>query len=209
MSAREFSRKKSSPKKPEIPTYLIVYEGKFNKTESNYFTQLNRICRYVRIVPFSTEKTDPIGLMEAIEKKWSSLGLNKGDGDRAFIVLDLDVNQDKAELISEIQSQSHNAEFIVSNPCIEVWFLNHFPYSTKSFSSSKETKKELKRKIPKYSENYPIFDLLLPNMQDAINNSCKQIEFGDSCGYSWPSSEFNPRTDMCYLVSLATNNIIL
>lgn len=200
MSTRTFSSKSKQQKVQSKPVALIIYEGKFNKTESNYFTSLNRICDKYTIKSFSTEKTDPSGLLNAIEKKWEEQGLSEEFGDKAFIVLDLDNDSYKANRIKELMEKSSNAVFVVSNPCIEVWFLNHFPYSTKPYSSSHAVKKELALQIPGYKENMRVFDLLRNDLETAIENSKKQIAYGESCGYEWPSKDFNPRTDMGSLI---------
>ena len=205
MSGRTFSSKSKQQKVQSKPVALIVYEGKFNKTESDYFTSLNRICDKYTIKTFSTEKTDPTGLMNAIGKKWEEQGLSVKYGDKAFIVLDLDNDPRKAECIKDLREQSSNAVFVISNPCIEVWFLNHFSYSTKSYRSSQAVKKELSMQIPGYKENMKVFDLLRKDLEAAIENSRKQIIYGESCGYEWPSTDFNPRTDIGLLIEELLN----
>ena len=118
----------------------IIAEGK-NATERHYFSSFNsQKAKYIVHMVSGGGKTDPENLQKEIEKFWDKNGLSAEEGDLAFVVLDLDCDNKKAEVIR--QQPNTNSEFIVSNPCFEVWFLEHFNYSAHAFNSSDEVIKE-------------------------------------------------------------------
>ena len=83
-----------------------------------------------------------------------------------------------------------------SNPCIEVWFILHFIYTTHQFKDSKEPKKELSKYIPGYEENMNISEILSP-MLDMAGKHIEQLkEYYDALGISWGDVDCNPMTDV-------------
>ena len=103
MTDRNFQKKKRNDiKRKKKPVMLIVAEGR-NKTEKQYFGSFqNQHGKYV--IRFATGlETDPVGMLKAVEKAWSKNELSTKDGDKAYIVLDMDCKPDKIRLVKELQ----------------------------------------------------------------------------------------------------------
>ena len=54
-------------------------------------------------------------MQNALRKKYEENDMDSDNGDLAFVVLDLDCNEEKAQRIRELNSEQFS--FIVSNPC--------------------------------------------------------------------------------------------
>jgi len=179
-----------------------VAEGE-NVTESQYFKSFqkqNSRCN-IRII-LAKHITDPEGMLKAVQLKWRELELDARKGDKAYVVLDLDCDENKAALIKRLQLKSKEVQFIVSNPCFEVWFLLHFKYSTKEFLSGNAVVHELRNYISEYEKNLDVSGMLAPLQDKAFNNVDKLIKYFDEMGYKWPSIECNPRTDAGMIVDV-------
>ena len=79
---------------------LITGEGK-NKTEQLYFSSFNEqhgnyVIRFVK----TGLDTDPSRMLRSMKKAWTANGLNTKNGDKAYIVLDLDCDPQKIQKIS-------------------------------------------------------------------------------------------------------------
>ena len=135
MADRNFQKKKRNDvKRKRKPVMLITAEGR-NKTEKQYFNSFqDQHGKYS--IRFATGlETDPVGMLKAMEKTWKKNELSEKDGDKAYIVLDMDCIPEKIQLVKELHKKSKNIQFIVSNPCIEVWFILHFIYMTHQFNN--------------------------------------------------------------------------
>ena len=116
-------------------------------------------------------------------------------------MLDADSEQYKKEQIKEAISigKNKNENVIISNPCFELWFLLHFEYTTKYFSSNRELIKELKRYIKNYEKNLDVFTMLEDKQMDALKNAkmlhSVHAETRKQLGYVQ-----NPETDIDILV---------
>lgn len=175
---------------------LITAEGK-NKTEQMYFTSFQRrrgkySVRFVKTGNY----TDSVGMYNALNTYWNKNDLSETNGDKAYIVLDLDCMKPKAVLIEKLAEKSKNIQFIVSNPCIEVWFLMHFCYSTHQFTDSKEAKKELRKYIQGYKESMEVTEILKPLLPRAMANIEHLKKHYAEIGSKWVSAECNPMTDV-------------
>ncbi len=117
-SERKFDRKKrNTGTRKQKPIILIVAEGR-NVTESQYFMSFQRQNSKCNIrVIIAKRTTDPRGMLKALQQKWCDLDLDSKKGDKAYVVMDLDCSNDKAELIAKLNNKSGDIEFIVSNPC--------------------------------------------------------------------------------------------
>ena len=193
-------KKRNTESRKQKPVILIVAEGE-NVTESLYFKSFQRqnpTCN-IRLV-LAKHVTDPEGMLKAIQTRWKDLELDARKGDRAYVVLDLDCDRDKAKLIRTIQKDSKEIQFIISNPCFEVWFLLHFRYSTKQYLSGDAIIKELKTFVPEYKKNYDISGQLESLRGVATENVEKLRIYFEELGYDWPSDECNPMTDVDIVV---------
>ena len=193
---RNFSKKsRNQMKKNPKPIILLIAEG-HNVTESQYFKSFqNQYAGYniKFLIPGST--TDPEGMLKKIERYWDEYDLNTDKGDIGFIILDLDCDDSKAELIHALAEKSDKVQFVISNPCFEVWFMLHFKYSTRSMNG-KEAVKEIKAFIPEYEKNLNVFPILEDKLESAIDNAKRLKKHYGAIGAAWPSNECNPMTDV-------------
>jgi len=203
MKKRGFAQKeRGKVQKQRRPILLLLTEGGKNKTETNYFSYFRSHGGKYRIVVTRSGDTDPEGMLSALKKQYDEYELTSEFGDLAYVVLDLDCKDDRANEIVKLNSQEF--PFVVSNPCIEVWFLAHYLCSSHEFLDSKEVIRELQKpgRIPGYSKNMSVYPLLLPRMKDAIDNENELIKcFGDR---KWPSTSCNPRSDVVNLIPFLT-----
>lgn len=196
MADRNFQKKKRNDvKRKRKPVMLITAEGR-NKTERQYFNSFqDQHGKYS--IRFATGlETDPVGMLKAMEKAWKKKELSEKDGDKAYIVLDMDCKPEKIQLVKELQKKSKNIQFIVSNPCIEVWFILHFIYTTHRFKDSKEPKKELAKYIPGYEESMDISAILRPILNDAEKHLEQLKGYYETLGVVWGDADCNPMTDI-------------
>ncbi|MGN1166044.1 MAG: RloB family protein [Lachnospiraceae bacterium] len=202
MADRNFQKKKrNTGNRKRKPVMLITAEGK-NKTEQLYFTSFQSQYGKYSVKYVKTSKdTDPAGMYKSLDAYWKSNELSEKNGDKAYIVLDLDCNEQKAKLIGELSRKSKNIQFIVSNPCIEVWFMMHFTYSTHQFMDSKEPKRELRKYIAGYEENSDIGEILKPLLPMAMTNAERFRKHYEEIGSKWLSTECNPMTDVWEIIS--------
>ena len=197
MADRSFQKKKRNDiKRKRKPVMIITAEGK-NKTERLYFNSFQeQHGRYnIRFVKAGGD-TDPSGMLKALDAYWKNNELSEMNGDKAYIVLDLDGNTEKIKLVNELQTTSEHIKFIASNPCIEIWFILHFVYTTHRYKDSKEPKRELSRYIVDYDESMYIADILRPKIADAGKHLEQLKQYYKGIGVAWGDIDCNPMTDV-------------
>ncbi len=129
------------PKQRSIPIDLIVCEG---ETEIDY---LGEIAKWKRIhVDIKKSKgSDPLSIVKTA-KKYSR------DYDRTYCVFDKD-SHDK-NFFDAIEFCRESGFYpIISNPCIELWFLKHYHFRSSALGGPKETVKALRQYFPKYEKD--------------------------------------------------------
>jgi len=201
--ARAFAvKRRGVAQRKKKPVYLLIAEGR-NKTETMYFSHFQDQDKgYTLRIVKAGNNTDVYSLYKAISKKWDEYGLSANEGDRAFIVLDMDADEQKASKIRDVirQNKHKGITFIVSNPTFEIWFLLHFKYTTKHYVDGNAVIEDLKKYIPNYEKNADVFALCEERMETAIQNAEKlDVNFE---GEQWPSEKCNPRTDVGCLVDM-------
>ncbi len=159
------------PKQRSIPVDLIVCEG---ETEIDYLRELAKWKR-VSIDIKKSKGTDPMSVVTTA-KKCSK------DYDKIFCMFDKDYH---AEIFFQAIEMCLKLGFIpvISNPCIEVWFLKHFLFRQAALGGPKETLNALRKHLPKYEkdgvitfyETYPLIDTACRNAKNL--NSRKQDQF--------------------------------
>ena len=177
---------------------VIGTEGN-NKTEVLYFRELERKQNRYHCIFAQGNETDPIGIIQNTIKKADEEELRYHEGDMAISIFDLDLDKEKC---AQLQIATANAEkplmIVTSNPCFEVWYLEHFGFSTKPFVSSNAAIKELEKRIPGYQKNRCDMDLLYPKTKEAIRN-CERLD-----KYHKDNDDLNvmanPRTDVYKVV---------
>ncbi len=199
--ARAFAMKKRGvAQRKKKPVYLLIAEGR-NKTETMYFSHFQDQDKgYTLRIVKAGNNTDVYSLYKAISKKWDEYGLSENEGDRAFIVLDMDADEQKAGKIRDVirQNKHKGITFVVSNPTFEIWFLLHFKYTTKHYVDGHAVIEELKKYIPNYEKNADVFSSCEQMTENAIRNAEKLEDNFE--GELWPSRKCNPRTDVGRLV---------
>ncbi len=178
---------------------IIGCEGK-NRTETIY---LNHFSSRECIIKFSTgNHTDPVGMVNDLIQYMKKLNFNLNDGDKAYLLLDTDVNENKAEQIKQAKKNCEEKGIILitSTPTFEIWYLLHFKYTTKTYQNSKEVKNYIKNIIDKYTENMDVFDILKDRIGQAIKNANKLEMFQKSIHKELENENCNPYTSVHHLI---------
>ncbi len=194
-------KKRGTGKRKRKPVIFLSLEGN-NKTEKQYFKFLNRSNGEKYSLQFTPGRETDINNMWEALIDISESSMNPADGDIAFCVCDRDHEIYKFNRIRAVKSKAKNSKLhlIVSNPCFEIWFLNHFKYSTHEYSSYSELREELCQHIPCYEKNIDCFDFLEDKTKIAIENSVKQIEQVNGNNISEIDVIGNPGTEIYKIV---------
>ena len=179
---------------------LVAYEGE-NKTEKNYFDNfLGRDKNYI-IKSVPGNETDPINLVKQTIKKVKDLELDLSLDDKAFCIFDTDTKLEKNVQIEAAikMSKKNNIIPIVSSPCVELWFLLHYEYTT-AMVSSNEVIERLKRYYPKYEKNCNIYPDIKDKTNKAIDNSKKLEKYQKQNNRKLQTLEANPYTEIYKIV---------
>jgi hypothetical protein len=206
---RRFSDKpRGSVSRKRKPVMFISLEGN-NKTEKYYLISLNKDHGDIYSLQFVPgHDTDLQGMWQNLHALMSE-SFSSIDGDKAYCVCDRDYEAYKLDRIREIKRDARHdqAKLIVSNPCFELWFLNHFRYSTRSYGSYREMKSDLCEHIPCYEKNLDYYQSHLKSRTlEAIANSIRQIEnaSGDQLPFDFVPD--NPGTEVAELVQTIIAN---
>lgn len=201
MADRSFQKKKRNDvRRQRKPVIVIAAEGR-NKTEYAYFASFReQHGKYVIRLANTGLDTDPKGMLNCMDSYWKKNELSTKDGDKAYIVLDMDLDEKKINTVKRLQKKTENVRFIASNPCIEVWFILHFIYTTHPFKDSKEPKKELAKYIDGYKESMDIAEVLRPNLEDAKKRIEQLKAYYKQIGTEWGSAKCNPMSDVVEII---------
>lgn len=162
MRQRKFAKKKA-PK----DVLLAICEG---ETERTYVEMLK--VRYRIPITIKTRVSGTKISKRLLQQYLNELRLQDGDGCRVYFIYDADVEHivDKLEKLQ--------GKLILTNPCIELWFLLHAREYSKS-SGSQEIVRELQRSNPVWSGyikgdlNSRQCDFLISNVSKASERSRK------------------------------------
>ena len=196
--------KRGVRKRKEKQIVFLCVEGKENKTERLYFSHFNSIQDVYRIHFIQANETDPLGMLKATKRELQENGRKKND--LVFLVLDLDNNPSKAKTVLEAKKEADkfNIHIILSNPCFEVWFLEHFIKTSKYFEKSDNVISELKKHIPNYTKNMDVFPLLQNKTDVAIKN-CRYLEERINKKDAFDFIHKNPSTDIYQIIEIILN----
>lgn len=185
---------------------IIAVEGK-NKTEKIYFDNFDDGKKKYSITIAKGNDTDPLKLVISLDKEIRKWGLDLDNGDMAFCVFDTDINLDKNKIIQEAMeyAKDKGIKIITSTPCIELWFLLHFEYTT-AYLSNVDVIQRLKKYYPKYEKNINIFNYINENVDKAINNAKKLEKYQISNWQKIGMVEANPNTEMYKIVDYLIKN---
>jgi hypothetical protein len=163
---------------------VLGFEGKNNKTESNYFSHFKpKSDRYI-LKSFSCGVTDPRNMIKSAKEKRKDYDY-KVKEDLTFLFVDCDCDKSKSKLVDELQSKQEKDLIIIkSNPCFELWFLNHFCKTTKEYKNNNELIKDLHSYLQNYEKNKDYFLELKDKTNIAIGNSKYQLESAHCGSYT-------------------------
>ena len=201
MVKRANKRDRENNPKRERKVILIAVEGG-NKTERNYFVELNRRQGEYHINFADGNSTDPANVVEDAINSALNKGIDYLKGDKVYAVLDTDFGKEKQIEDARRRANRENVEMILSNPCFEIWLLQHFRYSTGGYNSGSEVLKELTEFWPGYRKNLDSFQDLYDKTELAIKNSNDLIKFHDSVNQRAELEYRNPSTDVYKLMQL-------
>lgn len=192
-------RKRNRQNRRTKSIVVIGCEGK-NKTESIYFKNFSsREC----IIKFSTgNNTDPVGMAEDIVRFIKDEDINTDYGDKIYLLLDTDVNQNKQKQINEAKviCNKYGIELIASTPTFEYWYILHFECTTRIYQNSAQVKNEIKKQINRYTESMNVFPILIDKMDIAISNAKRVEKYQLENGKNLNSEDCNPYTGVYKLV---------
>ena len=179
---------------------LIAVEGK-NKTEKTYFSNFEDGKKPYNITYAKGNNTDPLKLVKMLVKEIEKMELDLQDGDAAYCIFDTDIDPDKNKIINEaIQlAMKNNIKIITSSPCVELWFLLHYDYTTANMRNE-EVIKRLKKFYPKYEKNVNIFPDIIENLYKAIERAKKLEKYQLDNNRRIGTVEANPNTEIYKIV---------
>lgn len=128
--------------------------------------------------------------------------IGREENDKVYAVFDTDVNQNKQDQIEEAKkiADKNGVEIITSTPTFELWFLLHFRYTTKTFTSNSDLQNELKKHIPEYEKNNNTYLSVKDSTGQAINNAKKLEEYQIDIGQALDNENCNPYTSVYKIV---------
>ena len=121
---------------------LIAVEGKNNKTEKTYFKNFENGQTPFNISYARGNNTDPLKLVEMLIKEINEFKSSLQDDVVAYCIFDTDTNPNKNKMIKEASrlAEENNIKVITSSPCIELWFLLHYDYTTANMNNGEVIK---------------------------------------------------------------------
>ena len=203
---RKISNDRVKKERKQKNKILIAVEGN-NKTEKLYFSNFEDRSKPYNITFAKGNNTDPLNLVTMLIKEIKKLNLDLADGDVAYCIFDTDIDPNKNKVIEDAVNlaNEHNIKIITSTPCIELWFLLHYVYTTASMSNDDVIRK-LKEHYPKYTKSSNIYPDILPNMDSAIESAKRlekhQIQVNRKIG----TVEANPNTEIYKIVEYLLQN---
>lgn len=144
--------------RPRKRFYVLVYEGKNNKTEKSYFQHFNFNDDFVIKDDLrELEGTDPATLYAFAERQIHVYDLDYALGDRVFIVSDIDHRLDHVSYIKEHAKTNKMITWVTSFPCFEQWIIMHFEEPDSSLTGDEVIKRLKEQYISNYDKNVDVF----------------------------------------------------
>ena len=160
---------------------VFGFEGKNNKTETNYFSHFLPIDEKYILKPISAGVTDLEGMIKSIKDKRKNYDYDSKI-DLTYIFVDDDCSKEKRERIEALKKTlPKDITIIRSSPMFELWFLNHFCKTTKGYLTNDDLINDLKKFIPEYEKNLDCFDRIKDLTTIALANTNYQIKQGNKC----------------------------
>ena len=134
------------------------------------------------------------------------MGLDLQDDDVAYCVFDTDIDPNKNKIIEEAirLAMKNHIKIITSSPCIELWFLLHYDYTTANMSGESVIKR-LKKFYPQYEKNVNIYPDIIENLDTAIKRAKKLEKYQLDNNRRIGTVEANPNTELYKIVEYLIN----
>lgn len=194
-------KERNSFRRKRRPIIFLIAEGK-NKTETLYFRDLGQsVNRIVRFAPGNY--TDPVNMVNELKGFLAENDFSEELGDKAYCLIDADVNPTKNEQITKAEeiAKRSGIEIVLSVPCFEIWFLCHYIFSTKQYTSSAEVVSELQKYVPGYGKNtVGMYENTRTLTKIALENAARLEKFCEKSGYKVRTTEYMPSTDVYRIV---------
>ena len=197
--------KKQQKKRKTKRVMVLAAEGT-NKTEKTYFNEFNSRQTQYRIIPARGNNTDPEKIVQDAINSAKKEELDYEYGDRAVAIFDVDFGKDKQIRNAITIANANNVEVFLSNPCFEVWFLLHFRFSTKGYSSNEKVIEDLKKLWPEYEKNKNSYNELSSKTLVAIDNAKKVKAYFEKNDSTADVIKCNSSTDVDDLVDQLLNS---
>lgn len=202
------------PQRDQIPSVLIVCEDK--NIEPSYFEEFKEQYKDKLDLKVydANGKTQPAQIIaRAVNLKNQLITSRKlTHHSKTFCVFDVDDCSQAAMDRAVKEAKKNNITIILSNPCVEVWFLCHYGASTKAYQNPDEVLTEIKKKVPTYNKSKKAFTDLNSflkfvtnknNIEKACKNANKINKIHDS--KSKYDISKNPSTNMEELIKEILN----
>ncbi len=118
-------KREQKPLRKMKPVFLVFCEG---ETEENYIDLLRRLYKSPIKIVAKTEGNQISSKL--IRQRQQELKISKSEKITTFLMYDLDIKAVNKKL------ESCKAEWLCSNPCVELWFLLHSKAQTAELTSA-------------------------------------------------------------------------
>ena len=153
---------------------LIVCEGE--KTEPIYFRALrkNKQLSAAEVTVFPSEYgTDPKSVVAYAVDRKEEASADKEPYDEVWCVFDRDEHHGIPEALN--RARDCGIEVAFSNPSFELWFLQHFRYSSAHIERD-AAESQLKQEIPDYHKSMDVYERILSQQEDAVVNATRLVK---------------------------------
>lgn len=178
--------------------FIVIGAEGNNKTEKNYFNDYFKSNKQYKVKFPTSKDTDPEGVIDDTINYINKENIDMSNGDIVWCFIDSDTDISKQSQIDNAFkiAKANGIELLISNPCFEVWFLQHYSYSTKPFPSSSSVINELKKYIPNYEKNTSVYPIISEKILTALDNAKKLEKHHDNLGVKKKHISRNPSTEV-------------
>jgi len=157
-----YKARRRGPRRQPHKVLYIACEG--GVTEPRYLRSFERPG--VNIKPAAGG--DPATVVAAASKAAKKAKDDRAPFDEVWVVFDDDQRPGVADAITAADKAKLKVAY--SNPCFEIWYLQHCRYSME-WQRTDEAIAELRKYIPRYDKDSDVYNLLLPKQADALANA--------------------------------------
>jgi len=109
---------------------------------------------------FAAQGVDPSVVLEKAVQRYEPK-----EHDAVWCVFDRDEHTHASA--ARQRGKDRHFEVAFSNPCVEIWYILHFGYSTRPMTSD-QARKQCEKRIPGYTKSTPVYDLLRDKQYAAV-----------------------------------------